>query len=207
MTTRTKIASQSIEGSVLTLSHYGEADESGKQHVAGTVTYDLAMPHLELSMVQTLAAVGLGTVIASRYNRANITDPDVPAIATSVWEAVCNGTWSPGRKESEAEASDLETALAEVTGTPVHVIQQHFAEDMQKDTAGNLIRTKNGKTLRLFNKSYQARLAADPEVAVVLARMEREKAQARIAAAKRAGASAGLVKGLFGSPEQSAAAE
>lgn len=206
MPTRTKIASQSITDAVLVLSCYGPPDEGGKQHIVDTLNFNLH--GLASDMLETLAAVGLGRIIEGRYNRANLDNPDVPAIARAIWESIAAGEWAPGHRDSESEPTDLQVALAEVTGTPVHVIQQHFDEDMQKDSAGNLIRTKAGKTLRLFNKAYQARLAADPEVAVVLARIEREKAQRRIAEAKRAGASAGLVKGLFGSPgPQAAAAE
>lgn len=201
MATRIKIATQRIEGSVLNLEIYGPEGEDGKQHVTKMVTFDFEkLTDGRVPTLLSLAAVGFGRVVESRYNRANVEDPDVEAIALATWASVEKGEWQPGRRESDgSEPTDLQLALAEVTGVPIHVIQQRFDEDMQRDAQGNVVKTSNGKTLRLFNKAYQARLAAEPEVAVVLARIEREKAQRRIADAKKA-PSAGLVKGLFGSP-------
>lgn len=219
--TRTRIATQLIENGVLTLSLYGEADESGTQHITDTIAYNLhdLCPDTALTSVcLNLMARGFGREWEGRYNRANLDSPDVRAIGSALWAECVDGKWTPGRvKDSEAEPTDLQLALAEVFGTPVHLIQQQFEEYMQGRTAdgrivpshfegATLIKTKANKTLRYFNKATCDQLAKEPRVAAVLAKLERERAQKRIADAKRAPAQS-LATSLFGqaAPENAAA--
>lgn len=205
---RIKVCSQEIEGSTISLNIYGEPDEHGIQHVTSKVTYDVTK--LPEPMQLTLAAVGYGRICENRYNRQS-GGVDVAAVAVKLWDELAAGEWTPGRMAAagESEPSDLELAVAEVTGQPIHLVQHQFAETTQYyDAHGQVVPstspsaerqklTQAGKALRFFNKDMQTRLSVDPRIAAVLARLERERAQKRIAEARKTSA-APLVDDLFG---------
>jgi hypothetical protein len=82
------------------------------------------------------------------------------------------------------EPDDIVLAMAEATGRPVHVIQQDIDERIQKDASGNPIRDKKGRTRKFFTKAVLDKLAQDPRVAPIMARLAKERADKMAAAAK-----------------------
>jgi hypothetical protein len=187
-TKRIKIATGAIEGSVLTLRCYDAPhDDGSNQTVIETLVYDVA--ELPVPVQAQLCALGLNRQIEQRYNRGGDTFPAVPAIAARVWASMKDGTWQLGRVASESEPSDLELALAEVTNTPIHVVQQRFEEDVVRYPTGHPhegepILDAKGRTRRYFDKQMQARLAEQPRVKLVLARLAQERAKRLAAEAK-----------------------
>jgi hypothetical protein len=82
------------------------------------------------------------------------------------------------------EPDDIVLAMAEATGRPVHVIQKDIDERIQKDASGNPIRDKKGRTRKFFTQAVLDKLAQDPRVAPIMARLAKERADKMAAAAK-----------------------
>lgn len=186
--TRNKVMTSSIEAGVLTITHYTDP-ANGPQTVAGTLKFTLQ--DLPTPTILDLAGGGLARDISQSCNNSN-GHPDVVAIATRRFESMKAGEWHPGKPAVESEPTDLQRAIAEITGQPIHYIINEFETRMQKTNGGEIWRDSRGKPRREFNAAKQAELMQDPEVAEVMARYARERA----AAAKK-GQHAKVVSTLF----------
>ena len=176
MTTRSKIATTTIENGTVTFSCYSGPVAGTAQTVTSTLTYnvqDLATP-----TILDLAAFGFAAVAASRYPRSD-QQPDVPQICGDLFAEMRAGNWKPGKRDTPAaEPPDLIKAYAEATRTTVADAMREFETRMQTLDDGTIYKDAAGKTRKYFSKATQTELAAHPKIAPILARLSHERAGA-----------------------------
>lgn len=194
-TTRTQRAYQGVsEEGILTVNIYSpERDAKGKQEVVIKRVYDATK--LPPAMSNICLAKGLGFYAAARYSSDagdDLTPEMVAAECDNLYQDMLEGKFTPGRASGEARPTAFFEALAEYLKMPVHVVVQQIRDDKVKFSAGQL-----------------AKMAKWPAIAVLTARIERERA-----AEKEKRAKAGLkgaedmdILGLFTPPAADEAEE
>jgi hypothetical protein len=182
-TKRKRFVSTKIENGVATFNLFGPPNEDGEQTVDRAVTFN---PGVVADTIRdNVICQGFATIFANAYQSMSDVDPaEAEKLFNRVLDAVKDGTWTPGRSYDAGEPDDIVLAMAEATGRPVHVIQQDIDERIQKDASGNPIRDKKGRTRKFFTKAVLDKLAQDPRVAPIMARLAKERADKMAAAAK-----------------------
>lgn len=172
MSTRYKAATVTVKSGNPEFTIYGPPDTSGHQPVINTMLVDIGT--LPADVLDHCRAVGFATIAQSRYTMKGDDDtrPDVAAEVNGLLDRMRAGQWHPGRDFGPKLPSVLVEALANLTGQPVHLIQ----EQMQDKTT--------------FTKAFILKLRADPPVAAEIAKIEKARATAAEAAAKAAGKAA-----------------
>lgn len=189
------------------LALYTAPDMNGQQGVAETITVPPSLIHD--SLVEPFALRGVADALRNQINRLeNPSASQARAEYDRFMATITDGTWTPGRTFGEAEPDDLMLALAEVTGQPVHVIQNKLSDmldEIAKNADGTDKRTANGRVVHVHSKSklYAALEASDPRVKLALSRITAERAK-RMAADAKTAKSTGLLD-MFG-PAVAAAA-
>jgi hypothetical protein len=180
---RTRISHATITDGTCTISWYSPPGPEGQlQTVAGSRQF----------------AVGFNTICSKSYQQvADNTHPDVQAIALATYRDMEQGRWKPGRSATPSEPPDIVCALAEATGTPIDKVEDEVRNRMKQLASGELYRDSAGRTHRYYDKEMQARLAADPRVAPIMARLASEKARRLSQEAKQA-KGVSILDGLFG---------
>jgi hypothetical protein len=182
-TKRKRFVSTKIENGVATFNLFGPPNEDGEQTVDRTATFHPAV--VAETIRDNVICQGFATIFANAYQSMSDVDPaEAEKLFNRVLDAVKEGTWTPGRSYDAGEPDDIVVAMAEATGRPVHVIQNDIDERIQKDAEGKPIRDKKGRTRKFFTQAVLAKLAQDPRVAPIMARLAKERADRMAAAAK-----------------------
>jgi hypothetical protein len=182
-TKRKRFVSTKIENGVATFNLFGPPNEDGEQTVDRTATFHPASSPRPSATTSSAKA-------SPRSSRTHI-----KACPTSIRPKPrsCSIAFSTPSKKAHGHRADLTmpanrttsfVAMAEATGRPVHVIQNDIDERIQKDAEGNPIRDKKGRTRKFFTQAVLAKLAQDPRVAPIMARLAKERADRMAAAAK-----------------------
>jgi hypothetical protein len=207
-TTRRRTVSTTLaeDGQSAAFAIYTRPAADGTQHIAETVTFPVADVHADL--LSTFALMGFATAWSNRFQRLD--NPHASDVRRSFDEFVAivkDGTWQPGRAIGEGEPTDLELAIAEATGQPVHVIQKRIEEDVVRTPDGQPVLDARGRHKRIFTKAYLEAIANDPKVKPIYARIVAERARRLAAEAKADKRDTSTVVDLFGSPAPQAAAD
>lgn len=204
---RRTVATTYSDDNTVSLTFYSRPDDMGAQAAADTAQFAAADIHESLQV--RLMLIGVNSIFANAYNKLDNPDAaDVRKVYDDFIRTMKDGSWQPGR-QFESEPSDLELALAEATAKPLHVVQNWIEEQLalvQKNPDGSIVKDKGGRIVKVHRKSvFEAKIAADPRVKPILARLMRERA-AKLAAEARSDKSAPADNfgGLFES-EQAAA--
>jgi len=173
-----------------------ELDANGKQTVAAVqqVLFEDIHPDLRAP----LALVGFNSVWANRYNRLD--DPSPEAVLESLkplYEAIHDGSWSPGRVFDERDPTDAELAIAEFTGRSVSDIMDAFENTYEKNADGTDKTDKRGHRSKVWTAKVIAEAVNDPRVKPIYARLVAERAKRLSAEAKKGGTENSLLSGLF----------
>lgn len=191
MSTRRKTVSATIneDNTAVTFKLYTRPDDAGNQSVAETVSVtldDIAPRYRDYFIL-----LGFNTLFSNRYNRLDNPDAtDTCKCFDDFASAVRDGTWEPGtRAVGDSEPDDIVVAIAEATGQPVHVIQDRIDNELQKNPDGTPRVDKRGRNMRVFNAAMLAKIADDPKVKPILARLSAERAKRLTAEAKAQAAS------------------
>lgn len=182
-TKRKRFVSTKIENGIATFNLFGPPNEDGEQTVDRKVEFN---PSAVADAIRdNVICQGFATIYANAYQSMSDVDPaEAEKLFQRVLDAVKDGIWTPGRSYDAGEPDDIVIAMAEATGRPVHIIQQDIDERIQKDAQGNPIRDKKGRTRKFFTKAVLDKLAQDPRVAPIMARLAKERADKMAAAAK-----------------------
>ena len=176
MAQRNKIVSNAIDNGVLSVTYYTPPVPDESQTIRGTTQIDFTDNRLPADVMQNLAAVGFAHVLSTRL--ANGTHRgEVAELARVLYHEMGERRWSPKGVKTGKEPSALIRAIAEVMHTPVEVIATDFAHRLVMTPAGEPYVDKRGRTRRYFNKPMQDKLARDPRIAPVLARLEGTRKQ------------------------------
>lgn len=198
------------DGAHFTIYNDGEPDH---QTVAAEVHRDVAGAPSLAQYRPHLLGRGYGDVLSQRGNKHF--GADLVAIEQKLWHDMTTGAWQPelGRGGREpSQPSPLAFAISEVTGkrTPSE-IQDDLDTRIQLNEDGSPRRDARGRTMRVWTEAAKAKLLVDyPQVAVVVARIEREHADKLAREAKAAGKAApshGLSLDTIFSPQAMAAAD
>lgn len=204
-TKRKRFVSTKIENGVATFNLFGPPNEDGEQTIDRKVEFT---PSVVADAIRdNVLCQGFATIYANAYQSMDEVDPaTAEELFNKVLAAVREGTWQPGRSYDAGEPDDIVVALAEATGRPIHLIQQDVDERIQKDASGQPIRDKKGRTRKFFNKAMLEKLARDPKVSPIMARLAKERAErmAKDARGTRKDAASGLGD-LFGDAEPATA--
>lgn len=198
MSTRRKTVSATIneDNNAVAFKIYTRPDDAGNQSVAETVNVSLADISKRYHNYFTL--LGFNTLFSNRYNRLD--NPDAAEVRKCYDEfatAIFNGTWEPGtRAVGDSEPDDIVVAIAEATGQPVHVIQDRIDNELQKNEDGTPRVDKRGRNMRVFNAAMLAKIADDPKVKPILARLSAERAK-RLSAEAKAQAASGVQSSML----------
>jgi hypothetical protein len=194
-TTRTQRAYQSVtDDGTLRVHIYGLArDEDGKQAVVKTLSFDSHSVAEKLHGV--ILAKGLGFYMAGRYasvDADDLTPEDIEDACEELYDEMVKGTFAPGRASGPARPTPFFEALAEHLHMPVHFVMEKVRSDKTTFSAGQL-----------------AKMAKFPAVAVITARIERERALDKEKRAKAAAKTADDmdIAGLFDFGPAEASAE
>lgn len=164
-----RIASaQPAENGVVTVKVYSpnQRDAEGLQIVTNTLEYDLTkVPHPTLLL---LACKGFSTFGEGRYTRNSPEEDlrDVKVELDALYTEMVKGEFTPGRAGGPSMPSAFHEALAQQLGVTVEYIQ-------------NEIKTKP----EVFTKAQLAALRLDPRVSARVARIEADRAAAKLKAA------------------------
>ena len=196
------------EDNTVTLNFYTRPDDMGAQQIADTLSFS-ATDIAEALQVR-LMLTGVNSLIANAYNKLNNPDAgDVKTVVAALLQSVKDGSWQPGR-QFESESTDLELALAEATAKPLHIVQNWIEEQLaavKKNADGTPAKDKGGRVIKVHRRGdFLDKIAADPRVKPILARLMRERA-AKLAAEARTDKStpADNFGGLFDGPTAEAA--
>jgi hypothetical protein len=165
-----KAASVSVKDGNPVFSIFGPPVDN-KQAVVGEHVADMtAIAEKQPALYKHCAAVGFAALAQQRYTaKQGDKRPDVVVEVNRLHELMRAGTWTPGRMAGEKQPSPLVEAMAELSGVPIHVI-----EERMKDKS-------------IFSKSKVAELRYDPTIAAKVAEINKKRAEAQAAAAKAAG--------------------
>lgn len=187
MANRIQRAYQNVtDAGILTVNIYGPPDAAGKQEVQRKLDFDAAT--LPGKMLNICAAKGLGFYMAGRYSPVDGEDPtveDITDACNALYNEMKEGKFVPGRASGEARPTPFFEALAEYLKQPVDLVMAQVRDDKVKFSAGKL-----------------AQMAKFPAIAVLTARIERERAAEKEKRAKAAqkGAPDMDIAGLFAPP-------
>lgn len=199
MPTRRKIVRATIadDGADVAYAVFGPADDTGKQTVADTLTFDVAS--IPIDRLHWFCLYGLSQVVSNQYNKLpdDATPATVRQTIAATLDAVRENTWTPGRSFAERDPTDLELAMAEAMGRDVREVMDHVENDVQRDDAGNPKLDKRGRMMRVFTQRTLDSIAEDPAVKPIYARIVAERAKRLQAEAKKGGGTSKL-SGLFG---------
>lgn len=192
------------------LSFHTAPDDAGNQSVAEVVA--LTPEQIHDGLFSAFALRGVINTFSNIYNRIeNPSASDLRREYDKFIATVADGTWTPGRTMADSEPDDLMLALAEVTGQPVHLIQNKL-EDMLAEVVKNPDGTdkadKAGRKVHVHSKRklYAALEASDPRVKSALSKIVAERAKRLAADAKTAKATGPSLADMFGSPAEVQAA-
>lgn len=187
MASRRKNISFEHKDGTLVASIYTRPDANGAQGVAETLT--IGADAIHTSLIPVFMFEGFKSFLTNRTNRLDDPDAsDLRRVYDSFAAAVADGTWQPGRQFEAGEPSDLELAIAEATGQPVHLVQKRIDEvlsQVAKNPDGTDRTDKRGHVVHVYSKSkLYAGFADDPKVKPILARLTAERARRMAAEAK-----------------------
>lgn len=206
---RRRIVSTDFSGLPTFNIHAASPAADGTYPVAGTYILDVPTVFADrTALLHTFAAMGFASVAQNFYTKLDETTPDtVRAVFDNLAKSITDGSWSPGRSLTQSEPDDIVLAIAEATGQPWQDVQKRVDEEIVRDADGNAITDKGGRTRRVFTKSLLDNIAKDPQVAPIMARLAKERAD-RLAKTAREGRNAPTTGGLdmFGGAKSNAAA-
>ena len=175
MAKRNKVVSNAINKGILTITYYTPPSPEG-QTAAGSLQVDFTENQLPIDVMQNLAAVGFTHVLSMRL--ANDTHHvEVSEVARTLHQEMAEKQWSPKGAQASKEPSALIRAIAEVMHTSVETISHDFEHRLVMTGTGEPYVDKRGRKRKFFSKPMQDRLARDPRIAPVLARLEGTKRQ------------------------------
>lgn len=160
---RTQRAYQTVaDTGVLTVNVYSlEKDADGRQLPFTALTFPTA--DLPAKMLSYCAAKGLGFYMQSRYSATEEDDPSPQEVVdrcNALFTEMEAGTFTPGRGGGEARPTPFHEALAEHLKVPVHVIVAKIKDQPLVYTKGKLVA-----------------MAKVPAIAMITARITKERAQ------------------------------
>ena len=194
--------------SAVTLTLY-DRPVDGEQKVYSTVSFDLATIHP--SLIASQLCRGFTETFANIYNRLeDPTGEELLDCYTKYAASIKDGTFSPGRSY-ESEPTDLELAIAEATGQPVHLVQQTIEDTLARPKLSadgvTPLRDKAGRIVHQYRRTDVLKsLSTDPAVQPILARLTAERARRMAADAKKAHGQPSALTSIFGPATQPAAA-
>lgn len=186
-----------IEAGVAHFNIYArELGADGKQAVAAV--QQVPFDDIHETLRPTLALIGFNSVWANRYNRLD--DPTPAAVLESLkplYEAIHDGSWTPGRVFDERDPTDAELAIAEATGKSVSDIMDMFENTYEMNPDGSPKVDKAGRRSKVWTAKVIEQACNDPRVKPIYARLVNERAKRLSAEAKKGGAENTLLGGLF----------
>lgn len=198
------------DGAHFTFYNDGQPDH---QTVAAEVHRDVAGTASMTKYHAHLLGRGYSDVLGQRINKKF--GADVVAAEQELWHQMTTGAWQPelGRGGREpAVPSELALAIAELRGLHPADVQDDLDNRVQLTEDGSPRRDARGRTMRVFTEAVKAKLLTDnPQLATVVARIQRERADKLAREAKAAGKAApehgGLSLDVIFSPQAMAAAD
>lgn len=152
-----------------------DAEDGAPQTVFEKV--GVAFDAINPALVSTFALLGLAEAFRNRTNGLDAPlGADLRKQLDDLLAEVKSGDFKPGRSLAEREPTDIELALAEATGQPIHLIQKDVEERLVRDAEGNPKRDARNRTQRVFTKRALDALASDPRIKPIMARLARERA-------------------------------
>ena len=194
--------------SAVTLTLY-DRPADGEQRVHATVAFDIST--IPPALVPAFLTRGFTETFANIYNRLD--DPsgeDLVECYTRFAASVKDGTFTPGRSY-ESEPTDLELAIAEATGQPVHLVQQTIEDTLARPKLSadgvTPLRDKAGRIVHQYRRADVLKsLSTDPAVQPILARLTAERARRMASDAKKAHGQPSALTSIFGSATPAAVA-
>jgi hypothetical protein len=203
-TTRTKrlrvVALDRIENGVAHFNVFSrDLDAEGKQPIAAV--QEVPYTDIHETLRETMALLGFASVWSNRYGRLDAPSPaEVLESLKPLYEAIHDGTWTPGRAFEERDPTDIELAVAEATSKPVADIMEMFENTFSKNIDGTFVLDKRGHKSRVYTKRVLDQFAEDPRIKPILARIVSERAKRLSADAKRGGTENSALNSLFAAP-------